>query len=148
MAINHSLLQISGSVLNMRAQGSQSSDLEAEIRPYSQCQKVCFFPQFRTKKFQFAPPPPPPKKNIFFVVSPFHIIQIQNILLHIYSTEVVQSEQQVIYRLMPGGWGGREAQANMEETDREILQWVEAHNGWPSRKEHLEIRCEICYTCS
>ena len=38
--------------------------------------------------------------------------------------------------------GGREAQANMEETDRERLPWVEAHHSWPSRKEHLEIRCE------
>ena len=44
--------------------------------------------------------------------------------------------------------GGREAQANMEETDRERLPWVEAHHSWPSRKEHLEIRCEICYACS
>ena len=32
---------------------------------------------------------------------------------------VVQSEQRVIYRLMAGG--GREAQANLEETDRERL---------------------------
>ena len=37
----------------------------------------------------------------------------------------------------------REAQADMEETDREGLPGVEAHNSWPSRKEHLEIRCEI-----
>ena len=28
------------------------------------------------------------------------------------------------------------------------LPWVEAHDNWPSRKEHLEIRCEICYACS
>ena len=33
---------------------------------------------------------------------------------------------------------GREAQANMEETDRERFLWVEAHDSWPSRKEHLE----------
>ena len=39
---------------------------------------------------------------------------------------MVQSEQHVINRLIAGG--GREAQANMEETDRERLQWVEAHN--------------------
>ena len=32
---------------------------------------------------------------------------------------MVQSEQHVIYGLMAGG--GREAQANMEETDRERL---------------------------
>ena len=38
--------------------------------------------------------------------------------------------------------------ANMEETDRERLPWVEAHHSWPSRKEHLEIRCGICYACS
>ena len=50
------------------------------------------------------------------------------------------------YRLLAGG--GREAQANMEETDRERLPWVEAHNNWPSRKEHLDIRCEICYACN
>ena len=41
--------------------------------------------------------------------------------------------------------GGRESQANMEETDGESLSWVEVHDSWPSRKEHLEIRCEICY---
>ena len=33
----------------------------------------------------------------------------------------MQSEQHVIYRLM-AGWGS-EAQANMEETDRERLLW-------------------------
>ena len=35
----------------------------------------------------------------------------------------MQSEQHVIYRLMAGGegGGGREAQANMEETDGERL---------------------------
>ena len=60
---------------------------------------------------------------------------------------VVQKEQHVIYRLMAGG-GGREAQANMEETDRERRPLVEAHNRLLSRKEHLEIRCEICYACS
>ena len=32
---------------------------------------------------------------------------------------MVQSEQHVIYRLMAGG--GREAQANLEETDRERM---------------------------
>ena len=50
---------------------------------------------------------------------------------------------------MAGGVGGvREAQAYMEETDGERLPWVEAHDSWLSRKEHLEIRCEICYACS
>ena len=44
--------------------------------------------------------------------------------------------------------GGREAQANMEETNGERLPWVEAQDSWPSRKEHLEIMCEICYACS
>ena len=44
--------------------------------------------------------------------------------------------------------GGREAQANMEETDRDRLPWVDAHHSWLSRKEHLEIRSEICYECS
>ena len=39
--------------------------------------------------------------------------------------------------------GGREAQAIMEETDKESLLQVEAYDSWPSRKEHLEIRCEI-----
>ena len=39
---------------------------------------------------------------------------------------MVQSEQHVIYRLMVGG--GREAQANMEETDGERLLRVEAHH--------------------
>ena len=36
---------------------------------------------------------------------------------------MVQSEQHMIYRLMAGGGvgGGREAQANMEENDRERL---------------------------
>ena len=40
---------------------------------------------------------------------------------------MVQSEQHVIYRLMAGG--GREAQADMEETDGEGLPPV--HNGGP-----------------
>ena len=44
--------------------------------------------------------------------------------------------------------GGREVQANMEETDRERLPWVEAHDSWLSRKEHLQTRCKICYVCS
>ena len=46
------------------------------------------------------------------------------------------------------GVGGGEAQAYMEETDGERLPWVEAQDSWPSRKEHLEIRFKICYTCS
>ena len=46
--------------------------------------------------------------------------------LGMWSILVVQSEQHVIYRLMAGG--GREAQANMEETDRERLPGVEAHD--------------------
>ena len=37
----------------------------------------------------------------------------------------MQSEQHVIYRLTAGGG---EAQANMEETDGERLQSVEAHD--------------------
>ena len=46
-----------------------------------------------------------------------------------------------MYRFMGGGGGGvREAQANMEETDEERLPWVEAHDNWPSRKEHLALR--------
>ena len=43
-----------------------------------------------------------------------------------WSVPVVQSEQHVIYRLMAGG--GREVQANMEETDGERLQCVEAQD--------------------
>ena len=38
-----------------------------------------------------------------------------------WSVLVVQSEQHVIYRLMAGVGGGRDAQAYMEETDRERL---------------------------
>ena len=34
---------------------------------------------------------------------------------------MVQSEQHAIYRLIAGRGGGGEAQANMEETDRERL---------------------------
>ena len=34
---------------------------------------------------------------------------------------MVQSEQHMIYRLMASG--GREAQANMEETDRDCREW-------------------------
>ena len=44
---------------------------------------------------------------------------------------MVQSEQHVIYRLTAGGGGGGgggEAKANMEETDGERLQSVEAHD--------------------
>ena len=39
--------------------------------------------------------------------------------------------------------GAREVQEDMGETDG-----VEAQDSRPSRKEHLEIRCEICYACS
>ena len=46
-----------------------------------------------------------------------------------------------------GRWG-QGGQANMEETDGEGLLWVEAYDSWPSRKEHLEIRYEICNACS
>ena len=46
--------------------------------------------------------------------------------LGIWSVLVVQSEQHVIYRLMAGR--GREAQAYMEETDRERLLYGETHN--------------------
>ena len=38
------------------------------------------------------------------------------------------------------GAGGREAQANVEETDKERLMWVEANYSWPSRKEHSGVR--------
>ena len=44
--------------------------------------------------------------------------------------------------------GGRKAKANMEETDGERLLLVEARDSCPSRKELLEIRCEIRYACS
>ena len=44
--------------------------------------------------------------------------------------------------------GGRGSGAVMEEADAEGLQWVEAGSSWPSGKQHLEIRCEICYACS
>ena len=66
--------------------------------------------------------------------------------LGMWSVWVVQSEQHMICRLTASG--GREAQANMEETNRERLPWMEANHSWPSKKEHLEIRCEICYACS
>ena len=49
---------------------------------------------------------------------------------------------------MSGGGGGKKAQTNMEETNRESLIWVEAEDSSPSRKEHLEIRCEIWYAYS
>ena len=39
------------------------------------------------------------------------------------------------WRQAGAGW----TQANMEETGRERLPWVDAHDSWPSRKEHLEI---------
>ena len=52
-------------------------------------------------------------------------------------TEVYEDMGLACDRLVAGG--GREAQANMEETEGERLPWVEAHNSWPSRKEHLEI---------
>ena len=39
-----------------------------------------------------------------------------------------------------------EAQDNVEEIDREWLQWVESHDSQPLWKEHPEISCEICYT--
>ena len=44
--------------------------------------------------------------------------------------------------------GAREAQDDMEEIEVERLPLVEALESQPSRKEHLEIRYEICYTCS
>ena len=43
----------------------------------------------------------------------------------------MQSEQHVIIRLMAGGEGGGKI----------------ALSG-SSRKEHLDMRCEICYVCS
>ena len=67
-------------------------------------------------------------------------------VLGMWSVLVEQSEQHVICRLMAGR--GRETQANMEETVGERMPWVEAHYSWPSRKEHLDTRCEICYACS
>ena len=39
--------------------------------------------------------------------------------------------------------GGRKTQADMEEMEGKGLLWVEAHDHWLTRKEHLEIRCEI-----
>ena len=42
----------------MKVQGFRSPDFGAEIRPHSQCQKVCFFP-IPGKKSQFD-------QNIFF----------------------------------------------------------------------------------
>ena len=44
--------------------------------------------------------------------------------------------------------GGRQAQANMEETDGEGLPRVEANDSCPLRKEHLEIRWGISYVYS
>ena len=49
-----------------------------------------------------------------------------------WSVLVVQSEQHVIYRLREGG--GKEAQANMEETDGERLPWMEAHAVDPQKR--------------
>ena len=40
---------------------------------------------------------------------------------------------------------GQGDQDDMEEIDREPILWFEAHYSWPSRKEHLAIRCEIWY---
>ena len=54
-------------------QGSRSPDFGAEIRPHSQCQKVWVFIPILGQQF--------------FVCSSslFHIIEIQNILLHVYN---------------------------------------------------------------
>ena len=53
-------------------QGSRSPDFGAEIRPHSQCQKVCFFPNSRQKIPNFTKK----KKNFFFFFgfSTFHFI--------------------------------------------------------------------------
>ena len=63
-------------------QGSQSPDFGAEIRPHSQCQKVCFFPNSRQKIPNLTK-----KKKIFFFFffgspSLFHIIQILTVNLN------------------------------------------------------------------
>ena len=60
------------------------SDFGVKIPPHSQCQKVCFFPILDKKFPNFTKE----KCNVFFSFfgspSVFNIIQIQNILLHIY----------------------------------------------------------------
>ena len=69
-------------------QGSQSPDFGAEIRPHSQCQKVCFFPNSRQKIPNFTQKKKKKKKNFFFFFfflgspSLFHIIQILTIKLN------------------------------------------------------------------
>ena len=74
-------------------QGSRSPDFGAEIRPHSQCQKVCFFPNSRQKIPNFTKKKKKKKKKInffffffffFFFGSPslFHIIQILKIKLN------------------------------------------------------------------
>ena len=45
-----------------------------------------------------------------------------------------------------GRWGA--GRPKLTETEGERLPWVKAHDSWHSIKEHLEIRCEICYGCS
>ena len=47
----------------------------------------------------------------------------------------MQSEQHVIIRLMAGGEGGGGGGGKIAVSGS-------------SRKEHLDMRCEICYVCS
>ena len=58
-------------------QGSQTPDFGAEIRPHSQCQKECFFPNFRQKNFFFFFGGGGGVFSIFISYN-----TIQNILLH------------------------------------------------------------------
>ena len=57
---------------------------------------------------------------------------------------MVQSEQHVIYRLMEGG---RVKLTWKKLTEKDCREWKLTIVD-PSRKEKLEIRCEICSACS
>ena len=72
-------------IIKSELQGSRSPNFGAEIRPHSQCQKVCFFPNSRQKIPNLT------KKKIYFfflhlynTIFFFSIFIIKNILLHIY----------------------------------------------------------------
>ena len=54
-----------------------------------------------------------------------------------WSVLVVLSEQHVIYRNMAGSGAGRPNLTWKKLTEKDCCEWK------PSRKEHLEIRCEI-----
>ena len=62
---------LSLSKTTFRGQGSRSPDFGAEIRPHSQCQKVCFFPNSRQKNSQFDKKKK--KKNFFGVLHLYFI---------------------------------------------------------------------------